>query len=661
MPRLAVALLFVLTLGAQTARDLKLERVAPPLPDKKARWAIVVGVSSYKYAPPAAQLRYAHRDAEEFAKLLRSTEGGAFPSDHVRVLTDGTATVGAIRAALHNWLPKSAGPNDIVYIFFAGHAVVAERNETYFVANDSDPQNLHATGVSFREVNDTLTNKLRAATVVLFADACHAGGIGWTSDPSQPSTAQPSLEALGARDRAVIKLLASRPSERSFEDERWGGGHGVFTYSVLTALRGAAEREKDGFVRVSELINYVSRVVPEQTDSKQNPRVAGNFEGSLPMASLPAELRKEEPAAASALVLGKPATAVYFDNEYRGAIRQSGELMINSVAGAHALSLDSPGQGTFDQPLTLRPGQNIFDMQKAPEFALFRLQSALRSGTVLGPNGALEIYKTERFPSSQVAAAEAMIVSALEDIGQECVSDYVQSTINTLKRSMFLQAVQAYNTLKSFRPADTSIEAKSLFCQARAQIASGEFSQAVETLNRSLTVDPQFACSYNALGVALSRLDRAKEARSAFETAGKLTPAWALPPLQIAQQLIAANDLSGAVPYLEQAARLNPRAIGIHWSLARLYRLLGRGQDFVQLANTTIAIDPNYAPIYSELGQYYEAAREFAKAAQAYDSYLLLAPNFVDSADIRKRAQRSRVALEPRAAPTLRRDGDKKR
>ena len=254
-----------------------------------------------------------------------------------------------------------------------------------------------------------------------------------------------------------------------------------------------------------------------------------------------------------------------------------------------------------------------------------------------------------------------MIVSALEDIGQECVSDYVQSTTNALKRPMFLQAAQAFNALKSFRPADTSIEAKALFCQARAQIAAGEFSQAVETLNRSLTIDPDFACSYNALGVALSRLERPKEARAAFQTAAKLTPAWALPPLQIAQQLIAANDLRNAVPFLEQAAKLNPRAIGIHWSLARLYRLLGRGPEFLQLANATIALDRNYAPIYSELGQYYEGTREFAKAAQAYDSYLLLAPNFVDSADIRRRAQRSRVALEPRTAPTLRRESDKKR
>ena len=134
----------------------------------------------------------------------------------------------------------------MVYLFFAGHAVVAERGESYFVAHDSDPQNLHATGVSFQEINETLTNKVRAATVVLLADACHAGGIGWTSDPSVPSKRNNRSSPSAAKDRAFLKLLASRPSERSFEDERWGGGHGVFTYSVLTALRGAAERERDG-------------------------------------------------------------------------------------------------------------------------------------------------------------------------------------------------------------------------------------------------------------------------------------------------------------------------------------------------------------------------------------------------------------------------------
>jgi Flp pilus assembly protein TadD/uncharacterized caspase-like protein len=662
MPRFVVALIVALTLQAQNTRDLKFERTAPPLPDKKARWALVIGVSTYKYAPPSAQLRFAHRDAEEFAKLLRSQEGGAIPGDHVRLLTDGSATVGAVRAALHTWLPKSAGPNDIVYIFIAGHAVAGEGSETYFVAHDSDPQNLHATGISFREVNETLTAKLKAATVVLLADACHAGGIGWTSDPSVPSTAQQSFESLGAKDRAFIKLLASRPSERSFEDERWGGGHGVFTFSILTALRGAAERENDGFVRLSELIDYVSRVVPQQTGAKQNPRIAGNFEGATPLAALPANLLgKDVQAPASLRLVGSPSTAIYLDNQFRGTIRQTGEIVVDSVAGTHVLSIDTPRQETFDQTIVLRAGLNLLDVQKSAEFSLYRLQSALRTKGVVGSGGGLEVFRTQSFPSTQAAAAETMIVSALEDTGQECVADYVQSTTNALKRPMFLRAADAFTALKSFRPADTSLEAKALFCTARAQIAGGEFAQAVSTLNRSLTLDPEFACSHNALGVALSRLGRMREARTSFDTAAKLTPAWALPPLQIAQQLITAGDIRNAIPYLEQAVKLNPQAIGIQWALARAYRLVGRGADFVRAASGTIALDPNYAPIYSELGQYYESAREFAKAAQAFDSYLLLAPNFTDSAEVRKRVQQNRAALQPKPAPTLLRETDKKR
>ena len=334
MRKLFAGLLVAIALVGQTARDLKFERTAPPLPDKRSRWAVVVGVSSYKHAPPTAQLRYAHRDAEEFARFLRSSEGGAIASDHVRLLTDQSATLAGVRAALHTWLPRSAGPNDVVYLFFAGHAVVAERNEGYFVAHDSDPQNLHATGLSFREVNDMLSSKLRAGTVVLLADACHAGGIGWTSDPAAPSQAQGALEALGAKDRAFLKLLASRPSERSFEDERWGGGHGVFTFSVLTALRGAAERERDGFVRVSELIDYAfPRGSRADWSSKQNPRIAGNFEGALPVAALPADQRKDSPAPATLTLRGTPSTAVYVDNQFRGSIRQTGELLMESAAG----------------------------------------------------------------------------------------------------------------------------------------------------------------------------------------------------------------------------------------------------------------------------------------------------------------------------------------
>jgi len=165
-----------------------------------------------------------------------------------------------------------------------------------------------------------------------------------------------------------------------------------------------------------------------------------------------------------------------------------------------------------------------------------------------------------------------------------------------------------------------------------------------------LEIDANFACSYNALGVALQRQDRTPEARAAFDRARQLTPNWALPPLQIAQMLIAGNDLARALPYVEEAARLFPKATGIQWSLARLNRVLRRPDAFLAAARATIAADVNYAPIYSELGLFHEANGNAAMAAEAYNKYLTLAPNLVDSNQVRERVQRLR-----KPAPSLRR------
>src|SRR5437879_4776441 len=82
-------------LAAAQTRDLRIESVQPatPLGEGGTRWAVVIGVSSYQQLPAAAQLRYAHRDAEEFAQFLRSAQGGAIPGDHIRLLTNQQASL----------------------------------------------------------------------------------------------------------------------------------------------------------------------------------------------------------------------------------------------------------------------------------------------------------------------------------------------------------------------------------------------------------------------------------------------------------------------------------------------------------------------------------------------------------------------------------------
>src|SRR5262249_6751984 len=151
--------------------------------------------------------------------------------------------------------------------------------------------------------------------------------------------------------------------------------------------------------------------------------------------------------------------------------------------------------------------------------------------------GAWDYYRNQTFPVADRAAATALIGGALEELGQACVGDYVQSTATGLKRAMLSRAVDAFERLQTLRPGDGSVEVRKQFCRGRLLIAENRFGEAVSTLEGVVKLDPRFACAYNALGVALGRVNRPKESRLAFETAAKLTPEWGLPPFQIAAQL----------------------------------------------------------------------------------------------------------------------------
>ena len=86
----------------------------------------------------------------------------------------------------------------------------------------------------------------------------------------------------GVRGGIAI-FSASSAQEFSYEDKKWGGGHGVFTYYLVTGLRGAADANADGIITIRELYDYVYRKVAESTGGKQHPELKGNFDNSLPL------------------------------------------------------------------------------------------------------------------------------------------------------------------------------------------------------------------------------------------------------------------------------------------------------------------------------------------------------------------------------------------
>jgi uncharacterized caspase-like protein len=125
--------------------------------------------------------------------------------------------------------------------------------------------------------------------VITVADTCHSYGFSGAraGDAGQNGSnlINQYLERYaGKGERAVI--TASDISESSFEDTRWGEGHGVFTYFLLKGLKGEADKNHDGVVTAGELFAYLRQVVPEATNGKQNPRAMQGLASGLPISIL---------------------------------------------------------------------------------------------------------------------------------------------------------------------------------------------------------------------------------------------------------------------------------------------------------------------------------------------------------------------------------------
>jgi uncharacterized caspase-like protein len=258
------------------------------------RWAIVIGVSKYKHE--SLNLRYADRDAEEFYNLLLSPVGGNFKPDHVVKLTNQEATTANVTRALRSFL-KKPGREDLVIIYCACHGTpdLDRPENVYLLTHDADPNDIAGTALPMREIDLSLRENLLSERVVIFADTCHSaaigGGMGRRSTGNNTALVNRYLEEVSTARGGIALLTSAEANEVSFEDTRWGGGHGVFTHYLLRGMMGEADINQNGFVTVGELFEYVRAKVQEATEHRQHPSIGTNpYDRNLPLAiTFPAE------------------------------------------------------------------------------------------------------------------------------------------------------------------------------------------------------------------------------------------------------------------------------------------------------------------------------------------------------------------------------------
>lgn len=224
---------------------------------------LAVGIDTYtgKDVPP---LKNAAADAKGVAaELAADKKHDVFGAVDSIVLTDNAATLGAIDAAFKA-LAARAKPDDVVFIFLAGHGVALD-GKYYFIPVDlpdttADAIRKHA--LTYADLALRLSKFPTTRTMVVL-DTCYSGAFAVGDTVERES-----------RDETVGKQMSHATGRfilagSSSQQEALDGidGHGVFTEVLLKGLAGAADSHDagnhDGKVSIYELGEYAKDEVPK--------------------------------------------------------------------------------------------------------------------------------------------------------------------------------------------------------------------------------------------------------------------------------------------------------------------------------------------------------------------------------------------------------------
>ncbi len=237
--------------------------------EPKNYWALIIGISEYEYFN---SLDYADKDALMFYEYLKSDLGDKLPDHNVKILLNEEATGAAIEKGF-GWLVKNVEEGDIVYIYYSGHGGqedLSYKKLGYLIGHNSFDNTLSNGGnypmFYLQTILETLSFQNKATTYFI-ADACHSG-------KSDGEDLEYFNTTLSSEVGQITKVLSAQGNELSFENAKWGGGHGVFTYYLVKGLAGEADNSpKDGIVTIRELNRYLDDHVPPETNFKQNPTI----------------------------------------------------------------------------------------------------------------------------------------------------------------------------------------------------------------------------------------------------------------------------------------------------------------------------------------------------------------------------------------------------
>jgi Flp pilus assembly protein TadD len=189
--------------------------------------------------------------------------------------------------------------------------------------------------------------------------------------------------------------------------------------------------------------------------------------------------------------------------------------------------------------------------------------------------------------------------------------------------------------LSGTSPVDESEEA---FFQGRASIERGQYPEAVQQLQRAVTLNARASHAHNAIGLALWKQSQLNLAIPSLQQAIQLTPQWTYPRNTLALIYLEQRRYNEAEQAFQQSLQIKNEDSNAHHGLAQIYSLTNRLADAETQLLQAIDFNPGNAFAYATYGDLQRRRNNLPDAERLYRLAIRLEPDvpafYVSLADL---------------------------
>jgi len=235
------------------------------------RLGLIVGVNSYQDAS-FRPLRYAENDARALAQWLVNTKGGNWAPPDVQHVQGAYATRELIESLITRLCVDTAGPGDLVFIYFAGHAYLNETNGEGYLALANTNAQQPTTAIHLPSLAQQSLGRSRAAHVIFLLD-CFQNSHAWNARRATPFDSKPLLgpTILNALQHIGDRFIVCSCRGNEAAPEMGEKNLGILAYRTILGLCGPASDPMTKNITLQSLHSFLLQSVEEQ----QRPQLFG--------------------------------------------------------------------------------------------------------------------------------------------------------------------------------------------------------------------------------------------------------------------------------------------------------------------------------------------------------------------------------------------------